>query len=1145
MSRPSAARRAHAAFAVVSTVVTGLLVAAGSQAQSRSDVVRLKGHVPAPSFASRAGAVAAAEPVDLALSLPLRNENELNALLTRMYTPGDPLYGQFLTPEEFQARFSPTEAQYEAVARFAQANGLTVTGRHPNRILLDVTGPAVSVERAFSTRLARFQARTGRIFRAPEVEPGVPAGLAGIINGVVGLDNLAVRRPHHLRKANTDEISPRAGTRLGTGPSGGLSPTDIKKAYNLSGTTLSGSGQVLALFQLDGYTSTDITAYEDQFGLPHVPLQNILIDSVSGAAGSGADEVTLDIELQIAMAPGANKIMIYEAPNTDAGVLDGYNQIAVDNVAKQASTSWGLAELQNSTSFLNSENTIFKQMAAQGQSIFAASGDNGAYDDGHNLSVDDPASQPYVTGVGGTKLTTSSTGAWQSETTWNDGSAANGGSGGGISAVWSQPTYQSGVVSTASKGSTTQRNVPDVALNAEPSTGYSIYFGGKWVVYGGTSCAAPLWSGFTALVNQQRATLGKATIGFMNPTLYTLGKGANGATDFHDIADGSTNLLYPAVTGYDCATGWGTINGTALLADLSGGSTTTYTISGTVTSNSTGLAGVTLSAGGKTATTASDGTYTLSGLAAGTYTVTPSISGFALTPTSRSVTVGPNATGIDFTASSTVFSISGTVTLNGSGFSGVTVSAGGISTTTSSTGAYTLTGLGAGTYSVTATKSGYTFTPASQSVTLGPSQLSVNFTATAIPTYSISGTVTDGSTGIAGATVSGGGKTATTAGDGSYTLSGLVAGTYTVTASASGYSFTPSSRSVTLGPNATGINFTAVRSTFTVSGTVTLNGAGGLSGVTVSTQGFSTTTGADGSYSLSGLSSGSHTLTATKSGYNFTPSSQTVTLSADQIGVNFTASAATFSISGTVTQNGKGLSGATVSIGTSSTSTDSSGSYTLGGLSAGTYTVTVSQSGLSFSPSSRTVTVGPSMVGVNFTAAALLQLGGRITVGSAALSGVTVTAGGSSVVTDGKGNYTITGLTAGTYTVTPSLAGYAFSPTSRTVSLMSASLSTVNFTATKTATLLSFTLSKSSVVNGKSVTGTVRLTTKATADLNVGFFNNNTLAASVPGSVLIKRGKTSATIKIVTLKVPATTTVSITATGAGTSRQATLQVQSR
>ena len=315
---------------------------------------------------------------------------------------------------------------------------------------------------------------------------------------------------------------------------------------------------------------------------------------------------------------------MYEAPSdaSDPTVLDCYNKIATDNLAKQVSTSWGAPENQSTSATLTAENRIFQQMAAQGQSVFAASGDNGAYDDGSTLSVDDPSSQPYVTGVGGTALTADSGGAYVSETAWGDRtdtsfSALGSGSGGGFSKFWPLPGYQTGLSPTPSG-----RSVPDVALDSDPGTGYSIYYARAWHVYGGTSTAVPIWAGFTARVNQTRAAQGLAPQGFLNPLIYQIGASAVYGSNFHDVTSGN-NLFYSAKTGYDNATGWGSFIGSALLTTLINGLPTNQT--GTVTGKATAadaggpLAGVTVTAastvGGvmeATATTDTGGAYTLS-----------------------------------------------------------------------------------------------------------------------------------------------------------------------------------------------------------------------------------------------------------------------------------------------------------------------------------------------------------------------------------------------------------------------------------------------------------------------------------------------------------------------------------------------------
>jgi subtilase family serine protease len=556
-------------------VITAVLIWSPVQSLAgSSSMVRLAGHIPAKAVANARflGGLPGNTPISLAFVLPLRNQADLADLLKRLYDPTDPLYGHYLTPQEFTDRFGPTQDDYDAVAGYASGLGFTVTGKHPNRTLLDVSCTAAQAEAAFNLHLNNYQAPNGRIFHVPDQGPQIPDSIASRITGVIGLDNAAVWHPHN-RPLSVADPAQTLPFQIGTGPGGGLAPADIRTAYNLNGVTSTGSGQTLGLFELAAYKESDVTAYESYFGLPAVPLQNVQVDGYSGHGGTGGDEVTLDIDLQIALAPGASKIIVYEGPNTITGVADTYNRIATDNLAKQISTSWGLSEGSSTTALLDSENASFQQMAAQGQSIYAASGDSGAYDDGSTLSVDDPASQPYMVGVGGTQLFVGSGETYDHETTWNVNDTVSGGAGGGgVSTVWPIPSWQQGLSHAASNS---MRNVPDVSLNSDQYTGYAIYYHGGWWIYGGTSCAAPLWAAFTARVNQQRQANGSTSLGFANPAIYSIGSGSNYANDFHDISDGSTNLYYEAMTGYDNATGWGTFNGANLFAELAGSSSNT------------------------------------------------------------------------------------------------------------------------------------------------------------------------------------------------------------------------------------------------------------------------------------------------------------------------------------------------------------------------------------------------------------------------------------------------------------------------------------------------------------------------------------------------------------------------------------------
>ena len=589
----------------------------------------------------------------LALVLPLRDPAGLSQLLTQLYAPGSPQFHRFIAPTEFAKRFSPTIQSYAAVTAFAQAHGLQVTATHPNRLTLEVSGTAAAIESAFHLHLHNYTAN-GRIFHAPDTDPSVPAALSGKISGVIGLENSAVWRSH------LQHPSPLAHE-AGSGPFGGLTPSDIKIAYSLDQVPLTGTGRTLALLELDGYTQSDITSYENSYSLRAVPLDTIPVGGASGApsGGDGAGEVTLDIELMLALAPGVSTIRVYEAPLSNDGVIAAFSAIADDNVAKEISTSWGQPENGLDATTQNTENTLFQQMASQGQSVYAASADSGAYDDGATLSVDDPASQPFMTGVGGTALNVvTAGGAYVAESTWSDPtdtsrSAKGSGGGGGISTVWPLPDYQSTVTTL---GSTTRRNVPDVSLSADPNaSGYSIYYNGSWTVYGGTSCAAPLWAAFTALVNQQRAANKQADLGFPNPAIYRVAQSSKYTTAFHDIADGSTNLYYPATRGYDNATGWGSFNGANLLAQLAPPVTSGNPVSSLTLTPSSVVGGLSVV-----------GTVTLANPAPATGAVVTlaATAGPATVP--ATVPIAPGASSVDFTVTTTAVTTSAAVSITAS-----------------------------------------------------------------------------------------------------------------------------------------------------------------------------------------------------------------------------------------------------------------------------------------------------------------------------------------------------------------------------------------------------------------------------------------------------------------------------------------------
>jgi uncharacterized repeat protein (TIGR01451 family) len=538
----------------------------------------LSGHVPAAvANLTPQGRLSGTNVLHLAIGLPLRNERELNYFIGQLYDPTSTNFHKYLTPPELAARFGPTEPEYQAVRQFVESNGLVVAAAYPNRIVLDVKGRVADIERAFQINLNTYRhPDESRDFYAPDSEPSVPAGLNLI--SVEGLSDFS--RPRHLgTKRKAPAVQPLSFN--GTGPNHEYAGNDFRHAY-VPGTALNGSGQTVALLEYSDYFKVDITNYENVVGgligtTNYVPLTNVVVGgTVPGTANNG--EVALDIEMVVAMAPKLSRVMVYEQSAASSSVL---SQIQSDNIAKQVSSSWTIGNW--SSSLATTWDNVLKLMVAQGQSYFQSAGDSDAYTGNQTLDkgITVPADSPYATIVGGTTLTMSGFGvAWSSETVWNYNNAPapntlpNEGSGGGISIFYAQPSWQTNISMAGNNGSTTMRNIPDVALTADDiyvcynngDTGGSSYFMG-------TSAAAPLWAGFTALVNQQAALGGNPPVGFLNPALYALATNANYTSLFHDTVTGNnigTNTpgLYNAVAGYDLATGLGSPNGTNLINAL-------------------------------------------------------------------------------------------------------------------------------------------------------------------------------------------------------------------------------------------------------------------------------------------------------------------------------------------------------------------------------------------------------------------------------------------------------------------------------------------------------------------------------------------------------------------------------------------------
>jgi kumamolisin len=513
--------------------------------------------------ATRTGPEDAAKRISVAVTLNLRDEPELDALVSRVSDQASPDYGHYLTPEEFRDRFAPTPKQVDTVADYLSSRGLDVTGASANRLAVNASGTVGNLQRAFGTSLSRWHdSDENRDFTANDSAVNLPGEIASLVTSVAGLND-HYQRHHSHRQSDVPQV--------GSGPAGGYTPSELRGAYNvdplLSGGT-DGSGQKIGVLEYAGFEQKNVAAYDDHYrtGAPAPTVRPV--SGGNSTLGDAQVEVELDIEVAHAIAPKAN-VVVYEAPNSDAGEIDMWNAMVSDNVPV-VSSSWGLCELDRTAANISAVDKVAKQAAAQGMSFLSAAGDSGAYDcerdktaNAKKLSVDFPASDPYVTSVGGTALTLGPNGSYGSEAVWNEnnGWAA----GGGYSDSFAKPAWQTGPgVPDANK-----RATPDVSAAAAAGQ-YSIYSQGRWMKVGGTSASTPLWSAYLALYNQKAAASGKPRIGHANPALYRLAGSANRASVFHDVTVGD-NRKYAAGANYDLATGWGSLNADALTRALLAG----------------------------------------------------------------------------------------------------------------------------------------------------------------------------------------------------------------------------------------------------------------------------------------------------------------------------------------------------------------------------------------------------------------------------------------------------------------------------------------------------------------------------------------------------------------------------------------------
>lgn len=563
---------------LLAIAMAGSSVLTANAAPARSRALANRNITPGLANAVRLRRADPNRTVDVTVSLALRKEAALDRFITGVSDPRARGYGRYVRPAQFAALYGPTPAQVQQVVDYLRGQGLTTTSVSANRTLVHASGSARAVETAFGVNIWDWRDRLqNRDFFGNDTQPVLPASLAPSIVGIAGLNNhYQARRVGQVRSVGQMPRVPPGG-----GPAGGYTPSEIKSAYDivpLAALGYTGGGQSVGLVEFDGFKQANIDTYDSHYGLSTSPPTVVAVGGASTTPGVNELEVELDIEVMHAIAATA-PITVWEAPNTDRGAIDAYNAIVVSDTTPSNSTSWGLCEAGTLKSQMLTLDGIFKQAAAQGQSFFAASGDSGAYDclGSTDLAVDHPASDPYVTAVGGTTLTVTSSGGYASESAWSWAShSPKLGSGGGLSKVFSQPTWQSGP-GVANPNSNQMRQVPDVALDADTRTGYSIYTTANgvagWYVVGGTSAGAPAWAAFASVVNQYRFTAGgdRPAIGFANPALYRLGSATSPYPPFHDVTTGD-NLYYQATAGWDFATGWGSFDAFNLARDLMVGS---------------------------------------------------------------------------------------------------------------------------------------------------------------------------------------------------------------------------------------------------------------------------------------------------------------------------------------------------------------------------------------------------------------------------------------------------------------------------------------------------------------------------------------------------------------------------------------------
>ena len=562
------------------TMAIALVVATAAPAAADGPATILDGNHP-DEAAEVVGATAASvsTPLAMRLTMALRRRDDLARLLVDQQDPASSQYHRWLTPDAFTNRFGPTNADLARVTRWLKKKGFTVKSADASTREVSFSGTVAQAQNVFGVKIA---ATTDGHLYSNTGDPSVPAELAQMVESIHGLDNLLHSQPMvHRASKPASGVSLPASVVNDNGPFFG--PPDIYTFYNetpLLNANIDGGGVgCIAVVEDSNIDQPAADAFNTQFGLPALTSSNfstVLVDNSDPGVGADKDETMVDVSYSHAVAPGSS-IRMYlgdQKHTSSSAILDAIHAAVTEKNSPCTAISISFSFCGGSKRFYKTQNGFFAQAAAQGQSVFVATGDTGAAGlklssggrcvTGTSRNINEIGASPHVTAIGGTEFSPDYSGGSDvgsvSESVWNDGDGA---AGGGESKVFKKPAFQKGLIKKDK-----MRDVPDISFGASPSTP-GFFFGGRdnknmpavVCCIGGTSLGAPAWAGLSQLISQSN----NAPIGNLNTKIYQLGAKADGATTgIRDVISGNTSFNhvtgFSATTGYDKASGWGTVD---------------------------------------------------------------------------------------------------------------------------------------------------------------------------------------------------------------------------------------------------------------------------------------------------------------------------------------------------------------------------------------------------------------------------------------------------------------------------------------------------------------------------------------------------------------------------------------------------------